>query len=164
MPGHPDIPKGSAVSRWQPSPDHGLRRLRPQQRPGVPGSWISLIDRGFVFAQAHVRGGQEKGARWYAERPRAPQDKHVQRFHRRDGGAGHAGLRRSRRMFAHGASAGGLIVGAVAKPARPLRRRRSGNVPPVDHVTTMSDPTLPAHHPGIRGVGQPGGQGSSTTA
>jgi oligopeptidase B len=104
---------------------------------------LSLLDRGFVFAIAHVRGGQELGRRWYDAGKL--QHKHnsftdfidVTRFLAREGYCD------PRRVFAMGGSAGGLLMGAVANLAPADYRGIVTHVPFVDVVTTMLDESLP---------------------
>ncbi len=104
---------------------------------------LSLLDRGFVYAIAQVRGGQELGRRWYdSGRLLAKQHSFddfvdVTRFLVGEGYAD-AG-----RVFARGGSAGGLLVGAVANQAPELYRAIVAHVPFVDVVTTMLDESLP---------------------
>jgi len=104
---------------------------------------LSLLDRGFVYAIAHVRGGQEMGRSWYDNgRLRAKRNsftdfidvtRHLvaQAYAAPD------------KVFAIGGSAGGLLVAAVANLAPQLYRGIVAQVPFVDVVTTMSDTTIP---------------------
>ena len=104
---------------------------------------LSLLDRGFVYAIAHVRGGQELGRRWYD-----------------DGRLGHkrntfsdfiacaehlvaARFTSPERLFAIGGSAGGLLVGAVINMRPDLFAGAVVQVPFVDVVTTMLDDSIP---------------------
>ena len=104
---------------------------------------MSLLDRGFVVAIAHVRGGQELGRQWY-EDGRQLQKKNtftdfidVTRHLVREGyGA-------QDKVFAEGGSAGGLLMGAVANMAPGDYRGIIADVPFVDVVTTMLDETIP---------------------
>jgi oligopeptidase B len=104
---------------------------------------LSLLDRGFVFAIAHVRGGQELGRRWYDEGKLLNKKNSftdfidVSRFLVREGYAA-AG-----KVFASGGSAGGLLMGAVANMAPGDYCGIVTQVPFVDVVTTMLDESLP---------------------
>jgi oligopeptidase B len=104
---------------------------------------LSLLDRGFVFAIAQVRGGQELGRRWYDEgRMLAKRNSFsdfidVTRWLTRQGYADPA------RVVATGGSAGGLLVGAVANMAPQDYRAVVAHVPFVDVVTTMLDSGIP---------------------
>jgi len=104
---------------------------------------ISLMDRGFVVATAHVRGGEELGRRWY-EDGRLLHKKNtfndfidVTRFLVAKGYAARD------KVFAEGGSAGGLLMGAVANMAPAEYRGIIAYVPFVDVVTTMLDETIP---------------------
>jgi oligopeptidase B len=104
---------------------------------------LSLIDRGFVYAIAHVRGGQELGRAWYdAGRLLHKQNTFddfvdVTRFLVRERYAD------PKRVFAYGRSAGGLLMGAIANQAPRDYRGIVTEVPFVDVVTTMLDETIP---------------------
>jgi oligopeptidase B len=110
-------------------------------------SRLSLVDRGFVFAIAHVRGGTEKGWRWYktgklADKPNTFADfvaatEHLvaQRFVAPG------------RAVAQGASAGGMLIGAVANARPDLYAGMIAEVPFVDVLNTMLDDTLPLTPP-----------------
>jgi len=111
--------------------------------PSFASPLVSLLDRGFVYAIAQVRGGQELGRRWYDDgrllRKRSTFDDFVDvtRFLVREGYAD------PRRVFARGGSAGGLLVGAVANMAPGDYAGIIAHVPFVDIVTTMLDESLP---------------------
>jgi oligopeptidase B len=104
---------------------------------------LSLIDRGFIFAIAHVRGGQELERRWYEQ---------GRLLHKRntftDFIACAEYLVREKftnpeKLFAMGRSAGGLLMGAVANMRPELFKGIVAEVPFVDVITTMLDPTIP---------------------
>ncbi|MHB1726062.1 MAG: prolyl oligopeptidase family serine peptidase, partial [Acidimicrobiales bacterium] len=104
---------------------------------------LSLVDRGFIFAIAHVRGGGELGRRWYeggrlAAKPNTFSDfiacaRTLVDQHRTA----------PDRLVARGASAGGLLMGAAANLAPELFRAIVAEVPFVDCLTTILDETLP---------------------
>ena len=104
---------------------------------------IALLDRGFVHAVAHVRGGAELGQGWY-EAGRLLHKQHsfddfvdTTEFLVREGVAS------GKKVFAQGASAGGLLMGVIANQAGNLYRGIALDVPFVDVVTTMLDETIP---------------------
>ena len=108
---------------------------------------FSLVDRGFVFAIAHVRGGTDKGWRWYEDgklgkKPNTFRDfLAATRFLIAEGFAG-AG-----RVVAQGGSAGGLLMGAIANLAPDLFAGIIADVPFVDVLATMLDSSLPLTPP-----------------
>jgi oligopeptidase B len=108
---------------------------------------LSLVDRGFVYAIAHMRGGKDKGYRWYKEGKR---EKKVNTF--TDFIAAGEYLAEQKftsrgRIVAHGGSAGGMVMGAVANMAPDLFQGVIAEVPFVDVLTTMLDATLPLTPP-----------------
>jgi oligopeptidase B len=108
---------------------------------------LSLVDRGFVYAIAHVRGGTEKGWRWYREGKLAHKENTFRDFisaaeHLIAEGFGAKG-----RVVAHGGSAGGLLMGAVANMRPDLFGGIVAEVPFVDALNTMLDDTLPLTPP-----------------
>ncbi len=110
-------------------------------------SRLSLVDRGFVYAIAHVRGGKEKGYRWYAEGRRR---KKVNTF--TDFIAAAEFLVKERftargRVVGWGGSAGGLLMGAAANMAGGLFAGLIAEVPFVDTLATMLDKSLPLTPP-----------------
>jgi oligopeptidase B len=108
---------------------------------------LSLVDRGFVYAIAHIRGGNDKGYRWYKD---GKLDKKVNTFKdfiacarllvaekfTHEGG-----------IVAQGGSAGGMLMGAVANMAPELFAGIIANVPFVDVLATILDDTLPLTPP-----------------
>jgi oligopeptidase B len=106
-------------------------------------SAFSLIDRGFVYAIAHVRGGHEKGERWYAEGRMLNKRNTFTDFIAVTEMLIAQGYAASRAVFAHGGSAGGLLMGAIANLRPDLYAGIVAEVPFVDVVTTMSDASVP---------------------
>ena len=104
---------------------------------------LSLIDRGFVFAIAHVRGGEELGRRWYDD---GKLFKKKNTFADFVACAEHliaSGYPSSDQLFAIGGSAGGLLMGAVLNMRPDLFTGVVAHVPFVDVVTTMLDDSIP---------------------
>lgn len=111
--------------------------------PVFSHSALSLLDRGFTWAVAHIRGGSEYGRRWF-ESGRMLQKKNT--FLDFIACAGHLienGYTSADKLAAMGGSAGGLLVGAVANMRPDLFHTLIARVPFVDVVTTMLDPTIP---------------------
>ena len=104
---------------------------------------ISLLDRGFVFATAHIRGCKYLGEDWYQN---GKFDKKINTFTDFINAAeflGHMGYCDPSRIYANGGSAGGLLMGAIANMAPYLFKGIVSEVPFVDVVTTMLDETIP---------------------
>ncbi len=104
---------------------------------------LSLLDRGFVFAIAHVRGGGELGRGWYEDGKLAAKPNTFTDFVACARTLVDTGWTSPPRLVARGASAGGLLMGAVANLAPELFRAIVAEVPFVDCLTTMLDETLP---------------------
>jgi oligopeptidase B len=104
---------------------------------------LSLLDRGFVFAIAHVRGGGEMGRRWYEEGKLAAKPNTFTDFVACARTLIAEGWTAPDRLVARGGSAGGLLMGAVANLAPELFRAVVAEVPFVDCLTTILDETLP---------------------
>jgi oligopeptidase B len=110
-------------------------------------SALSLVDRGFIHAVAHVRGGMEKGYRWY----RLGRHEHKANTFR-DFAAAAEMLIQNRytaphRLVAEGGSAGGLLMGVMANTRPELFAGIIAEVPFVDVLNTMLDDTLPLTPP-----------------
>jgi oligopeptidase B len=106
-------------------------------------SAFSLIDRGFIYAIAHVRGGHEKGERWYAEGRMLNKRNTFTDFIAVTEALIATGYADSRAIFAQGGSAGGLLMGTIANLRPDLYAGIVAEVPFVDVVTTMSDASVP---------------------
>ncbi len=111
--------------------------------PTFRSSWLSLLDRGFVVAIAHIRGGQMLGREWYEDGKMHKKMNTFTDFI--DVSKSLVALRYAdkKRLFAMGGSAGGLLMGAIVNMEPQLYRGVSAHVPFVDVVTTMSDATIP---------------------
>ncbi len=111
--------------------------------PNFRSPIFSLVDRGFIYAIAHIRGGQELGRDWYEDGRRFNKKNSftdfidVTRFLVREKVAD------PNRVFGMGGSAGGLLIGAVANMAPQDYRGLIAHVPFVDVVTTMLDESIP---------------------
>ena len=117
----------------------------------IPASFntncLSLVDRGFVYAIAHIRGGKDKGYAWYDEGKR---EKKENTFHDFISAARYLvseGFTSRDRLVAQGGSAGGMLMGAVANMAPDAFAGIIAEVPFVDVLTTMLDATLPLTPP-----------------
>ncbi|MBR6439694.1 MAG: S9 family peptidase [Bacteroidales bacterium] len=104
---------------------------------------LSLLDRGFVWAITHVRGGEEMGRWWYEDGKLLKKKNTFTDFIACAEYLISQGFTSAKKMFAMGGSAGGLLVGAVANMAPQLFRGIVANVPFVDVVTTMLDDSIP---------------------
>jgi oligopeptidase B len=117
--------------------------------------WISLADRGFVCAIAHVRGGKDRGYRWYRDGKREKKENTFRDF---AAVAQHLCSERYTapgRIVAHGGSAGGMLVGVVANRTPELFNAIIAEVPFVDVLNTMLDDTLPLTPPEWQEWGNP---------
>ncbi|KAA3640126.1 MAG: S9 family peptidase, partial [Proteobacteria bacterium] len=111
--------------------------------PGFSISRLSLLDRDFIYAVAHIRGSQAKGRAWY---------ENGKMFHKMNTFTDFIDVSKAllaqaygdpERMYAWGGSAGGLLMGAVANMDGMLYHGMIASVPFVDVVTTMLDESLP---------------------
>ena len=108
---------------------------------------LSLVDRGFVWAQAHVRGGMEKGYRWYTEGKREKKENTFRDFIAARDHLVAEGIAKPDAVAAEGGSAGGMLMGVVANWAPEKFAAIVANVPFVDVLNTMCDETLPLTPP-----------------
>ncbi|MGO8800858.1 MAG: S9 family peptidase [Roseiarcus sp.] len=108
---------------------------------------LSLVDRGFVYAIAHVRGGTDKGWRWYEDGKLARKANTFGDFIAATRHLIDQGFAAADRVVAHGGSAGGMLMGAVANKAPQLYAGIIADVPFVDVLNTMLDPSLPLTPP-----------------
>ncbi len=111
--------------------------------PNFSSNRPSLMDRGFVVAIAHVRGGAELGEGWYADGRMMNKKNSFNDFVDATQALLKAGWGAADKVFANGGSAGGLLMGAVANQAPQLYKGMVLDVPFVDVVTTMLDESIP---------------------
>jgi oligopeptidase B len=108
---------------------------------------FSLVDRGFVYALAHVRGGTEKGFAWYEDGKLANKPNTFSDFIAATRHLVAEGIADPAKIVAHGGSAGGMLMGAIANRAPALYAGIIADVPFVDVLATMLDDTLPLTPP-----------------
>ncbi len=135
--------KGFARDGSSPLLLYGYGSYGSSMDPGFNSSRLSLLDRGFVFAIAHVRGGQEMGRQWYEDGKFLKKKNTFTDFvacarHLID-----EGYTSRERLAIMGRSAGGLLIGAVLNLAPELFKVAVAGVPFVDVVTTMMDESIP---------------------
>jgi oligopeptidase B len=117
----------------------------------IPASFsttrLSLVDRGFIFAIAHIRGGKDKGYRWYTGGKLETKMNTFTDFVAAGEHLVAMGLTRRGNIVANGGSAGGMLMGVVANLAPDLFLGIIADVPFVDVLNTMLDETLPLTPP-----------------
>jgi oligopeptidase B len=122
---------------------YGYGSYEASMEPGFSSLRLSLLDRGFVFAIAHVRGGGEMGRRWYED------GKELRKRHSFEDFIACAehlvaeGFTSPGRLVARGGSAGGMLMGAVVNMRPDLFTAIVAEVPFVDCLSTMFDESLP---------------------
>ena len=104
---------------------------------------LSLLDRGFCYAIAHIRGGQEMGRYWYEDGKMMKKKNTFTDFINCAEFLVAQKFTSSRHLYASGGSAGGLLMGAIVNMRPELWHGIIAGVPFVDVVTTMSDPAIP---------------------
>ncbi len=111
--------------------------------PTFSAARLSLLDRGFVYAIAHVRGGQERGRRWYDTGRLQHKWNTFHDFIDVTDFLVQQGYAAPKRVFAAGGSAGGLLIGVIVNVAPEKYAGLVAHVPFVDIVTTMLDESIP---------------------
>ncbi|MFS7220859.1 S9 family peptidase [Rahnella inusitata] len=111
--------------------------------PAFSGSRLSLLDRGFVFALAHIRGGAELGQQWYDDGKLFNKLNTFHDFIDVTKELVAEGYGDAKQVYAMGGSAGGLLMGAIINQAPDLYHGIVAQVPFVDVVTTMLDESIP---------------------
>ncbi len=111
--------------------------------PGFSVTTVSLLDRGMAYAIAHIRGGQEMGRKWYEDGKLLHKKNTFTDFIDVTDFLVKEGYAAPDRVAAHGGSAGGLLMGAIANTPPEKYLVILSQVPFVDVVTTMLDPTIP---------------------
>jgi len=117
----------------------------------IPASFstsiLSLVDRGFIYAIAHIRGGKDRGYRWYRQGRRDQKSNSFKDFISVGEFLVEEGLTTKGNIVGHGGSAGGMLMGAVANMAPDLFKAIIAEVPFVDVLNTILDETLPLTPP-----------------
>ncbi|MCW2788484.1 MAG: oligopeptidase [Aeromicrobium sp.] len=122
---------------------YGYGSYEASMDPGFSVMRLSLLDRGFVFAIAHVRGGGELGRHWYDDGKLLHKKNTFTDFVASARHLVAEGWTSADRLVAEGGSAGGLLMGAVANLAPDAFAGIVATVPFVDALTTILDPSLP---------------------
>jgi oligopeptidase B len=117
----------------------------------IPASFstsrLSLVDRGMIYAIAHIRGGMAKGYQWYLDGKLDKKENTFNDFVDAGQMLIDEGYTRAGSLVAYGGSAGGLLVGAAINQAPDMFAGGIAAVPFVDVLNTMSDPSLPLTPP-----------------
>lgn len=111
--------------------------------PGFNSTVISLVDRGFIYTIAHVRGGQEMGRTWYDNGHLLKKKNTFYDFIDCGEFLVKENYTSNKHLYANGGSAGGLLMGAVLNLAPEMWNGVVAEVPFVDVITTMSDASIP---------------------
>ena len=122
---------------------YGYGSYEASMDPGFGVARLSLLDRGFVYAVAHVRGGGEMGRGWYEDGKLLNKCNTFTDFVACAEHLVDEGWTSVDRLIAEGGSAGGLLMGAVANIAPDAFKGIVANVPFVDALTSILDPSLP---------------------
>lgn len=133
-----DVPDGPA-----PTLLYGYGSYEASMDPSFSVARLSLLDRGIVFVVAHVRGGGEMGRHWYDNGKTLKKKNTFTDFIAAAQHLIDTGRTSPKHLVADGGSAGGLLMGAVANLAPELFNGILANVPFVDPLTSILDPSLP---------------------
>ena len=135
--------KGTAIDGAAPLYQYAYGSYGISTDPTFRPNWVSLLQRGFVVAIAHVRGGQELGRQWFEDGRLLHKKNTFTDFIDVTEFLVKHGYGAKDKVFAEGGSAGGLLIGAVANMAPQAYRGIIAYVPFVDVVTTMLDESIP---------------------
>ena len=135
--------KGLVKDGANPTVLYGYGSYGATVEPEFNANRFSLIDRGFVYALAHVRGGSEMGRAWYEGGRMLNKRNTFTDFIAAAEHLSAEGYTRKDKLAIYGVSAGGLLVGACLAMRPDLFQAVVIKVPFVDVVSTMSDPTIP---------------------
>ncbi|MGK7297199.1 MAG: S9 family peptidase [Candidatus Wenzhouxiangella sp. M2_3B_020] len=136
---HVDTPMDGSAPLYQ----YAYGSYGASSEPAFSSQRLSLLDRGFIYAVAHVRGGQEMGRSWYEQGRLLNKRNTFTDFIDVTADLVERGIVDGERVFAMGGSAGGLLMGAVANLAPERYAGIVAHVPFVDVVTTMLDESIP---------------------
>ncbi|NLF44301.1 MAG: S9 family peptidase [Bacteroidales bacterium] len=122
---------------------YGYGSYGASMEPSFMSSVVSILDRGFVFAIAHVRGGEELGRQWYEDGKLMKKQNTFNDFIDCAEFLVNEKYSKADKLFAMGGSAGGLLMGAIANMRPDLFKGIIAQVPFVDVLTTMLDTSIP---------------------
>jgi oligopeptidase B len=137
------LPRGTRLDGTRPLLLYAYGSYGATMEPTFNSSVLSLVDRGFVYAIAHIRGGQEMGRQWYDDGKMLNK---MNTFNDYIDVAEELVRRKftsPERLVANGGSAGGLLMGVVMNMRPDLFRAVVAEVPFVDVINTMLDASLP---------------------
>ncbi len=135
--------KGIELDGSNPLLQYGYGSYGVNIKPDFDRELLSLLDRGFIFAIAHIRGGSEMGRQWYYDGRQLKKMNTFTDFVDVSKFLIAEGYTSPEHLYARGGSAGGLLMGAVVNMAPELYNGISTRVPFVDVVTTMLDDSIP---------------------
>lgn len=135
--------KGFKKDGTEPLLLYGYGSYGASMDPGFSSSRLSLLDRGFAFAIAHIRGGEEMGRYWYEDGKLLKKKNTFTDFITCGEFLVEQEFTSPAHLYAQGGSAGGLLMGAVANMAPQLWNGVISQVPFLDVVNTMLDETIP---------------------
>jgi len=135
--------KGLSRHEAHPVLLYGYGSYGASMDPGFSAARLSLLDRGFMYALAHIRGGEELGRRWYDQGKLFQKKNTFEDFIACAEFLVREKWTSSNKLFAMGGSAGGLLMGAVVNMRPELFQGVVAQVPFVDVVTTMLDSSIP---------------------
>ena len=135
--------KGMVRNGNNPALLYGYGSYGASMSPYFSSVRLSLLDRGFIYVIAHIRGGQEMGRQWYEDGKLLKKKNTFTDFIDCAEYLINEGYTSADYLFAQGGSAGGLLMGAVLNMRPDLFKGVIANVPWVDVVTTMLDASIP---------------------
>lgn len=135
--------KGMEKNGDNPLLEYGYGSYGASEDPYFDSSILSLLDRGFIYALVHIRGGSEMGRAWYEDGKLLKKKNTFTDFIACAEFLIAEKFTRPEKLFAAGASAGGLLMGAVVNMRPDLYKGVIAGVPYVDVITTMLDPSIP---------------------
>ena len=137
------LPKGATLNGSNPLLLYAYGSYGATMEPTFNANVLSLVDRGFTYAIAHIRGGQELGRRWYDDGKMMKKKNTFNDFVDVAEELIRQRYTSPDRLVANGGSAGGLLMGAIVNMRPDLFRAVVADVPFVDVINTMLDGSLP---------------------
>ncbi|QED36648.1 S9 family peptidase [Antarcticibacterium arcticum] len=135
--------KGIKLDGQNPTLQYAYGSYGSSTNPAFSSTRLSLLDRGFVYAIAHIRGGQEMGRQWYEDGKMMKKKNSFTDFIDVSEYLIQQKYTSPENLYAQGGSAGGLLMGAVVNMRPELYKGVHAAVPFVDVITTMLDTSIP---------------------